>query len=422
MKKNFFFILAAISFVSLFLYSEPEEKVPAPLPSEDDAPADHSKKICLNMIVKNEKAVIERCLATVKPLIDYWVIVDTGSTDGTQSIIKEYMKDIPGELHEKPWINFGHNRNEALLLAKKKAEYSLFIDADEVLEFEKDFKLPKLEKDFYFIKTSFAGTQYCRVQLIKNALNWKWEGVLHEAVDCPEAKSNAIIEKVKNVVRTDGARSQDPQKFQKDAQILEEALKNDPFNRRNVFYLAQSYKDAQNHSMALLNYQKRAGMGGWDQEIFWSLYQIARLFEILEMPEEVIIKGYERAFKYRPSRIEPLHFLIQYHRNNDNFEAGYQAAYPYLNKALSNDALFVEKWVYDYGLLLEFSICAYWTERYSEALLATQLLLTRPNLPENVITCLNHNLKWINVKLAELQLEKLKKEKKIKNEELREAA
>src|SRR5574340_542399 len=96
------------------------------------------KTICLNMIVKNESKVIERCLASVKPIIDTWVIVDTGSTDGTQAIVREFLKDIPGELHERPWVNFGHNRNEALELARGKADYLLLIDADDKLAYEEN--------------------------------------------------------------------------------------------------------------------------------------------------------------------------------------------------------------------------------------------------------------------------------------------
>ena len=57
--------------------------------------------VCLSMIVKNEAPVIRRCLASVCPLIDSWVIIDTGSNDGTQEIIREYLRDIPGELHER---------------------------------------------------------------------------------------------------------------------------------------------------------------------------------------------------------------------------------------------------------------------------------------------------------------------------------
>ncbi|EHP44847.1 family 2 glycosyl transferase, partial [Cupriavidus basilensis OR16] len=95
-------------------------------------------RICLNMIVKNEAPVIARCLASVKPWIDRWVIVDTGSTDGTQALVREVMGKLPGTLHERPWIDFAHNRNEALALARACSEgharaddYVLFIDADE---------------------------------------------------------------------------------------------------------------------------------------------------------------------------------------------------------------------------------------------------------------------------------------------------
>ena len=94
---------------------------------------DKSPKICLNMIVKNESKIIKRCLESVLPFIDTWCIVDTGSTDGTQDIIKEFLKDIPGILHEKPWINFGHNRNEALELARSWGDFILLTDADMVL-------------------------------------------------------------------------------------------------------------------------------------------------------------------------------------------------------------------------------------------------------------------------------------------------
>ena len=89
--------------------------------------------ICLSMIVKNEATVIRRCLDSVKPFITHWVIVDTGSTDGTQDIIREYMADLPGTLYEREWQDFAHNRSEALALSRPLADYSLVIDADDAL-------------------------------------------------------------------------------------------------------------------------------------------------------------------------------------------------------------------------------------------------------------------------------------------------
>ncbi|WP_229885463.1 glycosyltransferase, partial [Streptomyces tanashiensis] len=81
--------------------------------------------ICLCMIVKNEAAVIERCLASVRGLVDTWVISDTGSTDGTQELIRKALDGIPGELHEETWVNFGHNRSLNIAHALGRADYLL---------------------------------------------------------------------------------------------------------------------------------------------------------------------------------------------------------------------------------------------------------------------------------------------------------
>src|ERR1051326_1134569 len=115
------------------------------------------KTICLNMIVKNESEVIERCLNSVKHLIDYWVIVDTGSNDGTQEVIKNFLRDIPGELLERPWVDFAHNRNEALFAAKDKADYLLFLDADEIWQYSPKFSLPVLDQDAYYVAVRQLG-------------------------------------------------------------------------------------------------------------------------------------------------------------------------------------------------------------------------------------------------------------------------
>lgn len=361
--------------------------------------ATSSQTICLNMIVKNEQAIITRCLQSVLPLIDYWVIVDTGSTDNTKELIRTCMKDIPGELHERPWVDFAHNRNQALNLAKGKADYILFIDADEVLRFEPDFVKPDLDKDFYYIFSEYHGMKYARVGLVKDTLNWTWKGVRHEAIDCPQAKTLGTLAGVTNVVNTDGARSKDPQKFQKDAIALEAAIEKEPQNARYVFYLAQSYRDAEDYERALKNYEKRVSMEGWEQEVFWSLLQIAMIQELLEKPSESITNSYYKAYLYRPMRAESLFRLSSYFRKKGDYFSGYLTARQGLTIPLSDDALFVEKWIYDYGLLLEYSICAYWLGKYQDAQLASYLLLAK-NIPDNVRDCVKQNLTFIDAKLA----------------------
>lgn len=361
------------------------------------------KTICLNMIVKDESKVITRGLATVKPIIDHWVIVDTGSTDGTQEIIRKFMADIPGELHERPWKNFGHNRNEALDLARDKADYIMFMDADELLEFSSDFKMPPLLLDSYdcMIHTGPGSTYYARKLLIKADLDWKWHGVLHEYVGSPNAKTSDLIKGIEKISRREGARSADPQKYQKDAKILEEGLKDEPTNERYAFYLAQSYRDAGDYESSLKNYEKRVKMGGWDQETFCAMLQIGNLQEKLKKDPKIIIKSYLDAYLFRPTRAEPLFYLAKYYRGQKDFEKAYQTAKIGLTIPFPRDILFINSRVYDYDMLFECSISAYWIGKYDESQQMSQQLLAKPDLPENIRKIVEKNLAFANAKLME---------------------
>ncbi|MER2072437.1 MAG: glycosyltransferase family 2 protein, partial [Psychrobacillus sp.] len=83
--------------------------------------------ISLCMIVKNEEEVIGRCLASVKDIVDEINIVDTGSTDQTKEIVKQYTNRI----FDFKWIDdFAAARNYSFEQATK--EYILWLDADDV--------------------------------------------------------------------------------------------------------------------------------------------------------------------------------------------------------------------------------------------------------------------------------------------------
>lgn len=368
------------------------------------------KRICLNMIVKNESHVITRCLGSVKPLIDSWIIVDTGSTDGTQGIIKEFMKDIPGELFERPWVNFEHNREEALQLAKKskvaKAEYILFMDADDYLARDPSFKMPELTHDYYLMVTRSSGSEHYLPRLIKTKLDWHWHDVLHEYVQALDARTGVKLEGIENVYTGEGARSKDPEKYKKDARILEEALKKQPNNARYMFYLGRSYQGAKEPEKALENYEKRVKMGGWPEEVFWSYLQIARLRDELQQDSKKVEASYLQAFKYRPTRIEPLYNLVSKYRQDGEYQKGYELAKVALEIKRPTDTLFLEQWIYDYGMLFEYSICAYWVGHYEDSLKACDRMLAMKNLPEDFRSYVVQNRAFAEQKIQEQEIMK----------------
>lgn len=318
------------------------------------------KTICLNMIVRNEEEVIERCLASVRSIIDYWIISDTGSTDRTKEFIASSLQEIPGELHEHEWVDFSHNRNQVLELAKNKADYHLFIDADDELVFETN--LPTLDQDVYLAAQKHADNQSLSyvVLLAKSTLNWRWHGELHESIQCVEAKNQKVLNQVYNLYHQDGHRSKDDQKFAKDANLLQKALKKDPNNPRTLFFLAETLRWANQPQAAFHAYRKRASIGGFPQEVYWSLYNMAKL-------QKPNCTAFCKAHQFRPSRIEPLYDL-----NNDLLQKGHFFLVFLISKyalsiPLSTDLLFVEPWIYEWGALLQYGIALHKLGKTEEA-------------------------------------------------------
>jgi glycosyltransferase involved in cell wall biosynthesis len=349
------------------------------------------------MIVKDESKAIARCLESVKPIISHWVIVDTGSTDDTKAIIQDVLKDIPGKLYDRKWVNFAHNRNQALKLAKDKGDYVLFMDADDALEFSKNFVLPELEEDCYLLANEGQGLRYWKAQLVNNALDWQWEGVIHENLKLPPDRIKKPLKDViihHNVLRA-GSRSQSSKTFNKDVKILKARLKKEPDNARYQFYLASTYNSAGKQQLALENYEKRVLMGGADTEVFWSLLQIGILNDALNMPASISLKSYQLANKLLPSRAEPLYYISRQHMNNKEYLLSFMTALQGLTIPEPIDSMFTYHWIYEYGLYLQLATSAYLLEKYQEANSIFTVILTITTLPPQV-------REWVKTQLTNI--------------------
>jgi len=298
------------------------------------------------------------------------------------------MKDIPGELHEKPWVNFEHNRNEALSLAQNKADYILFMDADDYLSYSADYQLPFLEGDSYAF-VAYNGELKCFwPRLIKASLEWEWEGAIHEQIVPKQLEGRqpiktTLLKDIEYKYVHDGARANDPNTSRKDLVLLQEAILKNPKRARNVFYLAMTYLNLGDMEKGLETHQKRAEMEGFEGETFISRLSIPILQTELKKDSHLINESFFKAYVSRPHRAETLYYWIDKLEREGENEKAYQIAsqvvdFPFYN----NDSLFVAQWIFDYGLQMKYAFCSEKTSRYIEGIKSCQKLLARSDFPE----------------------------------------
>ena len=375
--------------------------------------------ITLCMIVKNETHVILRCLESIYKYIDRYDITDTGSTDGTQDMIRKFFaeKNIPGEIYQSDWKGFGDHagkigsRTEAFQNAKGKADYAWVIDADDSVLGQ--FKFPdNPTADAYTLQFSRGEFTWWRTQIFKNNRDWKYVGVLHEYPDSEPKpyKIEKLHGKYAIEARTEGARNLgiDPkEKYAKDAEALEKAIVDDPTNVRYQFYLAQSYFDSQQWEKALAAYTKRSEMGGWDEEIFFSIYRMAICKVFLQHPWPEVYDMFMRSYEARPIRAEPLYQLARLHRMHNRPRAAYQYARMALELPRpTEDTLFVEEIPYAWGNLDELGAVAHSVGKFHLGMQACHKLLCENKFPPDHRERIQNNFESYKKIVAQIQQER----------------
>lgn len=304
--------------------------------------------IILNMIVKNEAHCIERCLRSVRDLVSYAVIVDTGSTDNTLEVI---ARTLPAAtVVDKPWVNFGHNRSEAFQLAKEHAsarDYIMLIDADEEL-FSRGWSDRHLAFGIYgaWHATPMRGL-YVRPFLLQASYDWYWQGAVHEELQCrQDGAAGEVFERRQALIidHFDSARNQQGprKKYLADAELL----RHQPYTPRNAFYLAQSYRDAGCLELAWQTYKDRSKMTGYDEETWYAIYQMAVIQERLGKPLALVRDAYMAAYNARPGRAEPLYRLKQYLKARGCHRDAAKVHDLLCHVPLTADTLFVEPEAY----------------------------------------------------------------------------
>jgi glycosyltransferase involved in cell wall biosynthesis len=370
------------------------------------------KSVGLCLIAKNEAHVITRCIDSALPLIDFVLVVDTGSTDDTPRVVREFLDDkkLPGEVIHEPWRDFAYNRNVALRRLREHAEidYSLMLDADQILTYDADFVAERFKKklrhDVYDLPLRNGPQEFPVANLASNRIDVFYKSELHEYRVIPPGSSRRPAKGLRIVEMHDGGRSHNPDKYRDDAALLEKLLlkERDPFLiARHTFFLGESYRFCGEDEKATQFYLERLKLGFSNDEIFLSSLYAGRLQVKLGRPGNEVLETFLAGHKVCPWRAEALHGAAMLCRMQGLHHLGYMLATPGLRLAVPEAGLYIENWIYDYGLLDEFSVLCYWTGRYKECFDAATRILREGKIPEPERPRVQQNVDFAAQKLKE---------------------
>ena len=377
--------------------------------------------LCFGTMCKNEEACILKTLESVYKYIDYWVVCDTGSTDKTCEIVKEFFaeKNIPGQLYVDEWVGFDVNKSLLFERCHNKTDYLLHLDADDWLMGEFDPQsLKGSEADIFMLTMKRGNSDFKASVIYNNRLRWKYIGVAHNIIKCLDkdypTSSDMFVRKETWVDNNErGVRSLDPDKYIKDALKLKEqffeTLYDDPYgiNNRSVFYCAQSYRDARHYKESVQWYKLYTRLSGtWEEELFESYMQISKCMMIIGDTDDNIMSWMNKAIEMSPDRAEPYFHLGEYFNDKSRCVLGYKyfklAQEQDFDAATSKYTLFVERNCYGKYINDELSVSCYWTDKCEEGIALIDEIIDKPMF-EQINERLHTNRKFFYDKFPNLK-------------------
>lgn len=200
--------------------------------------------ISLCMIVKDEEAVLERCLKKAVRFADEVIVVDTGSSDRTSGIALKYTERV----YDYAWNDdFAAARNYSYQFAT--CDYIMWLDADDDIEYEDIERIIELKRNMPR-DTDVVFFTYCgdpddnniffdgcliRDRLVRRGLEPRWKFPVHEAIPVDEAWSRLL---------------------RPDIRIFHRKAKTNP-HRRNINILEKELRDTEELSRFQLAYYVR---------------------------------------------------------------------------------------------------------------------------------------------------------------------
>jgi glycosyltransferase involved in cell wall biosynthesis len=355
-------------------------------------------KLALNFICKDESHVIGKMLESCKTITDLIVVNDTGSTDGTQDIIRKFGEDnnIPTYVFERPFDDFEKSRNHAIQKLKDVVAelgwdankvHGYWFDCDETLIIDSKFSKDQFTNDLYMINTFIGQMKYTRNTFFRVSKPFRWYGPIHEFIVCDDQNiSSGLAENIHVDVKMTGASWQGdiPTKYKNHAFVLEKYIDANRQDPRWIFYTAQSYHDSasipdnreendERLRRAMKYYKERVNRtDGYAEEIYYSQFRIGTIMRAMEEPWNLTHQELLKAYNIDPLRGESIKIIIDYYLQMNEWNMAY--LYSKFGKAnfhgknpYPQRLLFVDEALYVWKFAEAHAAACFYTGRMDEA-------------------------------------------------------
>ena len=317
----------------------------------DNGIFNYDNLICYTMIIKNGGPLLEQVLTENLPIIDRWCILDTGSTDGSQDVIKRVLKNKKGKLHEEPFVNFKVSRNRCLELAGHTCKFILMLDdtysiRGDLRSFLNEVRGDQFSDSFSLLIQS-DDTEYYSNRIIKSLTNLRYIHTIHEVIS-DTSNINVTVPADKAIIfdhRADYMEKRTNDRKQFDLQLLFKEVEDEPNDPRALYYIAQTYGCIGDEVNKAKYFEQRIAhpVQGYFQEKIDACFELARTYNFKIHPitkepltsaltqDEWMIceKLYLQAYSMDNSRPDGLYFIgIHYY-----LDGKYTIAYEYFKKA-----------------------------------------------------------------------------------------
>ena len=357
-------------------------------------------KLVLTQIMKNEAHVITRMLDSIKSIVDIICLVDTGSTDNTIEVVKNWgaQNNIETHVFERVFDNFENSRNYSIQVAREVTKdrgndyWGFWLDADETIEILPNFNKAGINKDLYMFNTYINVMKYTRNECYKLDKPFRFYGPVHEFIVCDDKNiTSGLMEGINVRVQMDGGswKGNIPEKYKSHAFVLEKYIDANRQDPRWIFYTAQSYHDSacmpdnreeneERLRRSMKYYKERISRNdGYPEEVFYSQFRVGTIMRALEEPWILTLNEFLKAYSMDPLRAEPIKAIIDYYLAVGEWHNAYLfSKFAKMNFHQKNPyptrLLFVDESLYIWKLLEVHAAACFYTGRKDESRITFQ--------------------------------------------------